>query len=86
MISTSHFQSMLGSLQLLYEDANLNNQSYTIVIIALFVTLKVFATYQTEKIHFYYNRTSKKMQDFLNKTNVREMTYTPHWITLNGVI
>jgi hypothetical protein len=57
---------MLGSLQTLYEHQNMNELSYTMLILSMVFTLKVFAWYQREKIEFHFNRSSKVMKDFLN--------------------
>ena len=57
---------MLGSLQTLYEHQNMNELSYTILILSMVFTLKVFAWNQREKIEFHFNRSSKVMKDFLN--------------------
>lgn len=82
--------SMLGSLSLLCEDTNqlINEQNYswTLIILGIYLTMKVVAFYQTEKLFFYYNRSSKLMNEFLNKSKIKDFSYTPHWVTLNGTI
>jgi len=44
MIST-HMINMLGSLERLYEDTNLNDSSYILCILALIFSLKIISNY-----------------------------------------
>ncbi|CDW77448.1 embryogenesis-associated protein emb8-like [Stylonychia lemnae] len=75
---------MLGSLQNLYDDTNLNDSSYILCILALIVSLKIISNYQTEKMRFHYNKQSTLMREFVKTSKIREYTYTPYWCTLNA--
>lgn len=53
-------------------------------IIATLITFRIISIYQREKIQFFYNRSSSLMKEFLQTTNVRKLTYTPHFMALHG--
>jgi len=73
---------MLGSLKDLFDENTFNDNSFTMFIIATLITFRIISLYQKEKIEFYYNRSSVLMRKFLKTSRVREMTYTPYFLTL----
>ena len=55
-----------------------------IIALVILFTLKVWAYYQKEKIHFYYKKGESVVHEFLMKTEVRELVYIPSIVTLNA--
>jgi predicted alpha/beta-fold hydrolase len=75
---------MMGSLKDLFDEKTFDDNSFTMFIIATLITFRIISLYQREKIQFYYNKSSSLARDFLKKSKIREMSYTPYFLTLTG--
>ena len=75
---------MLGSLKDLFDEKAFEENSFTLFIIATLITFRIISLYQKEHIQFFYNKSSNIMREFLKKSKIRKMTYTPHTLTLTG--
>lgn len=55
-----------------------------ISVLAIILTLKIWAHYQKEKIQFYFKKSETLISEFLMKSKIRRMEYVPWIVTLNG--
>eukprot|EP00347_Sterkiella_histriomuscorum_P006268 403353420 len=75
---------MMGSFKELFDETTFNDNSYTMFIIATLITFRIITLYQKEKIEFHFHHKSTLMRDFLQKSNIRNLTYTPYFLALSG--
>ena len=65
-------------------DKEANN--WLVIFMALLISFRIMTYFQKETLTFHFKKSNSLIKDFLQKTKVRELTYMPHFLALNGHI
>ncbi len=79
-----YLEQARGQLDRLWTEETINNNSWTLIFIGILFTFRIITFMQREKVTVYFKRGSQVMGEFVKRTKVTQMEYTPYTLTVNG--
>ena len=77
-------QHWLGPLAILLDEETFNNNSKLMITLALILSFRIITFFQKDTLQMYYSRSSNLMKGLMKDSKVKQMTYTPHTLAING--
>jgi hypothetical protein len=82
------FHQIMGSLDEIWTSFNgeevFNNNPWSLLFIATVIALRIYASFQRERVQLIFKKSSPFLKAVLQETKIRDMWYKPYFLVLNG--